>query len=57
MSKQFIKIIGNVSNGVTTERIMSFLKQDAESMTGKAEDEDTKIVTIEISVKEIKDVV
>lgn len=53
MSKQFIKIVGNVSNDVTTERIMSFLKQDAESMTGKAEDGDTKIVSIEISVKEI----
>lgn len=54
MDNQFIKIIGNVSKDVTLERIASFLKQDAEAMTGRAEAEDTKKISIEISIKEIK---
>ena len=51
--KQFIKIVGNVSKDVTLERIMSFIKQDAEAMTGRVQNDDTKIVSIEICVKEI----
>jgi hypothetical protein len=57
MDKQFLQLIGNVGKDVTLERVMSFLKQDAEAMVGRNETESTKKVIVEISIKEVKDVV
>ena len=53
--KKFEKLVGNVGKDVDLDRVMSFLKQDAEAMVGRAEGEDTKKVIVEISVKEVVD--
>lgn len=57
MSKQTEIVVGHVANDVTVERIMSFLKLDAEAMTGRNQSPNTKQVIIELTVKTIKDVV
>ena len=51
--KKFEKIIGEVSEDVDIERVMSFLKLDAEAMTGRRADGTTKTIAIEISIKEL----
>ena len=50
-------LIGNISKDVCIERVMNFLKQDAEAMIGRKETDLTKKVVVEITVKEVKDVI
>ena len=52
--KAFEKIIGRVSDIMTVERIMKFLKGDAEAMVGWDSDHSKKVI-VEISIKEVED--
>ena len=52
--KAFEKIIGRVSDIMTVERIMKFLKEDAEAMVGWDSDHSKKVI-VEISIKEVED--
>jgi len=57
MSKLFKKLTGNITKGVDIERVMNFLIEDAEAMIGREASEYTEQVIVEITVKEVKDVV
>ena len=47
-----ILVTGHTGNDVTLQRIMDFLKQDAEAMTGRAKADNTKPIYIKIDVGE-----
>ena len=57
MNKLTEIVSGNCTKAISLERILNFLKQDAQAMTGRKESKTTKRIMIEISVKEIEDVI